>query len=208
MRLCLRALILCVGFASMGVYATVSSTLFLLFIMIKNKLSIKSFSEYPRLEDFVKKHETYNENRNNSQAKIQKKLGTVFIEGSNAYFATLYVLKMVNPNKIDYSEKWQKESEVIELESVKKYIEWYKQGFLPFPIQTSKNKKGEDVSANRRRLLAARVAKKRIPAFIEIGRYKDIVAESKRNGYIDKSLASGRITKNKLTRILKSVNMV
>lgn len=171
-----------------------------------NELAIKSFQEFTKLEEFTKKYETYGEVKNKNQKIVQNNIGRFFIEGSSPYFAYIYVLKMVDPNKIDYSEKWQNEIDTLKTPSVKKYVDWYKNGFLPFPIQTSKNKKGIDVSANRRRLLAARVAKKKIPAFIEIGKYKDIVLAAKSNGSIDRYIKLGVITKNKATRILNSIN--
>ena len=171
-----------------------------------NEIALKSFSEFVKLEDFTEKYESYNEDKNTNQKTIQNNIGKFFIDGTSPYFAYVYILKMVNPNKIDYSEKWQSETDALKTPSVKKYADWYRQGFLPFPIQTSKNKKGVDISANRRRLLAARVAKKKIPAFVEIGRYKDIVLAAKNNGAFDRYVKSGSITKNKVTRILNSIN--
>jgi len=171
-----------------------------------NEIALKSFSEFIKLEDFTKKYETYNEDKNMNQKAIQNKIGKFFIDGTSPYFAYVYILKMVDPNKIDYSEKWQNEAEVLKTPSVKKYVDWYKKGFLPFPIQTSKNKKNVDVSSNRRRLLAAKASKKAIPAFIEIGRYKDIVLAAKNNGSFDRYINLGYITKNKVTRILNSIN--
>ena len=70
-----------------------------------NEIALKSFSEFVKLEDFTEKYESYNEDKNTNQKTIQNNIGKFFIDGTSPYFAYVYILKMVNPNKIDYSEK-------------------------------------------------------------------------------------------------------
>ena len=65
-----------------------------------NELAIKSFQEFTKLEEFTKKYETYGEVKNENQKVVQNNIGRFFIEGSSPYFAYIYVLKMVDPNKI------------------------------------------------------------------------------------------------------------
>ena len=106
------------------------------------------------------------------------KIGDIMYDGMDDNDDTGYVyeLRMVDPNEIDYNEKHTSEKDVIEMESTQKYIQWLKQGIQPMPIQVIRNvDSGKLLSVNRRRLLAAREAGVKIPAFVEVGKYKDLV---------------------------------
>lgn len=91
-------------------------------------------------------------------------------------FSFVYCMRYIDPNSIDYIEKHTGEEEVLNMDSTQQYIAWYKQGIEPMPI-TVIFLQGQNkfVSTNRRRLLAARAAGiKKIPAFVEVGRWRDL----------------------------------
>lgn len=87
----------------------------------------------------------------------------------------VYGLQMIDPRGVDYSEKHQSEEGVLGMETTQKYIEWSKEGKMPQPITVVFNQPDQKfTSTNRRRLLAAREAGVKIPAWIELGRIKDL----------------------------------
>lgn len=91
-------------------------------------------------------------------------------------FSFVYCMKYIDPNSIDYTEKHTSEEVVLNMDSTQRYIEWFKQGIEPMPItvvfQQVQNK---FVSTDRRRLLAARASGvKKIPALVEVGRWRDL----------------------------------
>jgi hypothetical protein len=89
----------------------------------------------------------------------------------------LYVLRMVDPDSIDYTEKWENEETVLNREDTQRYIEWYRAGHLPMPVTVVFQQVTKRFSStNRRRVLAARAAGvKAIPAWVEIGKAGDIL---------------------------------
>jgi hypothetical protein len=92
----------------------------------------------------------------------------------------VYRLVMIDPDKIDYAEKWESVEGVLAMPSTKNYIQWYKEGHLPLPISVIYNQPSKTyMSTNRRRLLAARAAGiKRIPAWVELGKYSSLAEKS------------------------------
>lgn len=92
----------------------------------------------------------------------------------------VYEMKYVNPNEVDYTEKHTSEKDVLNYDTTKKYIEWFKNGIEPMPITVVFNQTTNKFKAtNRRRLLAARVAGvKEIPAWVEIGKHQDLIKKA------------------------------
>ena len=90
----------------------------------------------------------------------------------------VYVLKYINPFDVELGETWQSEDEVLNMPSTKQYINWLEKGYEPSPITVIYNKKNNKfISLNRRRLLSARQVNSKIPAFIEIGKYEDLLKQ-------------------------------
>jgi hypothetical protein len=115
-------------------------------------------------------------------AKSEFKPGTYMVDSDDDYYSYVSVLMMLDPNKIDYTEKWESEEIVLQMPSTQQYIQWYKEGHMPPPITVVFNTTQEKyLSTNRRRLLAAREAgMKQIPVWVEIGKYNEVVEASKK----------------------------
>lgn len=91
-------------------------------------------------------------------------------------FSYVYVVRFIDPFSIDYTEKNLSEESVLALPTTQRYIEWFRQGILPMPISVVfQQVHNKFMSTNRRRLIAARAAGvKKIPALVEIGRWRDL----------------------------------
>ena len=105
--------------------------------------------------------------------------GTYSIEriGDDPY---VFQMQYINPHEIDYSEKYDSEATVINYPTTQQYINWYKDGIEPEPISVVYNQPTQTLtSLNRRRLVAARAAGvEKIPAWIELGKHKEIIEKA------------------------------
>jgi hypothetical protein len=103
-------------------------------------------------------------------------------------------------------------SQVVQMPTTQKYIEWYKQGNEPPPITVVKKLEGEEmVSANRRRVVAAiEAGVNKIPAVVEIGRLFDIYGqEEKAEPVAEEPTKADEInkyfSKNKVERMMRKL---
>jgi phospholipid N-methyltransferase len=130
--------------------------------------------------EFIQENELKQPLNNKSDKPTENiyKEGDLFIEFGNDPY--VFELKFINPNSIDYSEKWQDENAILLRDDIQQYIKWFKEGKIPLPITVVFNKQDKKfVSVNRRRLLAARAAKvKTIPAWVEIGKHSDLIKQA------------------------------
>jgi hypothetical protein len=127
--------------------------------------------------------------------------GRLMIDDPDLYYAYVFELRMLDPTKLDYSEKWQSEESVLNLPTTQKYIEWFKQGYLPEPLTAVYNStQNKYLSMNRRRLIAARAAGvKEIPVWVELGKYKEI------NNNSDVQMRRGGLIRRNTQRMYKNM---
>lgn len=137
-----------------------------------------------KLKDFVLDDDVSSQDKPNKTDKpVQNtfKIGQYMKEKYSDY---IYQLQYVDPNKVDYTEKHTSEKEIIGMDSTQKYIQWFKQGYEPMPITVVIHQDSKKMnSINRRRILAARAAGvTKIPAWVEVGKRKDIIKQAVEKG--------------------------
>jgi hypothetical protein len=94
--------------------------------------------------------------------------------GDNPY---IYESRYVDPKQIIQNVNLEGKTlqQVIDMPSTQKYIQWYKEGKLPPPIDVVITDSGDMRSVNRRRVVAAvEAGVTKIPANVEIGRMKEL----------------------------------
>ncbi len=101
--------------------------------------------------------------------------------GDNPY---VYRMQYVDPKTVEFGLEGETRQRVVNMPSTQKYIEWSKAGLEPFPISiVLQGDAKKPYSTNRRRVIAAQEAGvERIPAFVEIGRHKDIIKQALSEG--------------------------
>lgn len=105
----------------------------------------------------------------------QYKDGDLMIDtyGEDPY---VYELQHIDPHSVDVGLEGMTKEEAIKMPTTQKYIEWAKQGIEPPPITILSNvTTGKQTATNRRRVIAAREAGVKMPAFVEIGRRKEMI---------------------------------
>ncbi len=99
----------------------------------------------------------------------------------------IFKMQYVDPNRVDFNLEGISRKDVVNTESTQKYIKWMKEGKEPPPVIIVKKSTGIRskvlFSLNRRRILAAQESGiKMIPAFIEIGKHRDIIKKALSEG--------------------------
>ena len=127
--------------------------------------------------EFIKDKDTVEINNESEGPKPNKyKAGDWVIDsyGDNPY---VYQLQYVDPKGLEFNEEGETRERIVNMPSTQKYIEWAKQGIEPNPITiVLKDKDSRRFSTNRRRVVAAQEAgMKLIPAWVEMGRHRDII---------------------------------
>lgn len=135
-------------------------------------------------KDFIKDSELSVINNEKEGPKPNKyKEGDLAIDdyGENPY---VYQMQYLDPQKIEFGLEGETRQRVIDMPSTQKYIEWSKQGIEPSPITVVlQGDKKTPYSTNRRRVIAAQESgAKKIPAFVEIGRHKDMIQQAVSDG--------------------------
>ena len=133
--------------------------------------------------EFIRDTETTPKgNKTDSPSPNKYKEGDLVIDGygDDPY---VYQLQRVNPEELSFSLEGEELSRVVGMPTTQQYIEWYKQGIDPPPVDVVIKDSGARHSTNRRRVVAAREAGvKDIPAFVEIGRHKSMVKQALAEG--------------------------
>jgi hypothetical protein len=112
----------------------------------------------------------------------QYKDGDLMIDtfGEDPY---IYELQHIDPRGVDFNLEGMTREQVINMPTTQKYIEWAKQGIEPPPITVVNNVvSGNFKASNRRRMIAAQEAGTKVPAFVEIGRRKEMIKKALADG--------------------------